>query len=160
MREIFHRVRRARGVAMDDDGSDATTDARERYVEDFGTPDAIECACDIVRSARGRGKKLAVASSGTRSSATRRLARRGSSDAFDVVVAVDDVASGRGKPAADVYALAAARLGVDPGRCVAHEDAVLGMESARGAGYARVVDARELSGHHPKAYPCAGPSEP
>ena len=127
VREIFHRVRRARGVGMDDDGSDATTDARERYVEDFGTPSAIECACDIVRRARGRGKKLAVASSGTRSSATRRLARRGSSDAFDVVVAVDDVASGRGKPAPDLYALAAARLGVDPGRCFAHEDSVLGI---------------------------------
>lgn len=160
VREIFHRVCRAQGVAMDDDGLDAMTDACERYVEDFGTPDAIECVCDIVRRARARGKKLAVASSGTRSSVTRHLARRGLLDAFDVVVTVDDVASGRGKPAPDLYALAAARLGVDPGRCVAYEDAVLGMESARRAGYARVVDVRELSGYHAKAYPCAGPSEP
>jgi HAD superfamily hydrolase (TIGR01509 family) len=55
---------------------------------------------------------------------------------FRVTVSVDDVA--RGKPAPDIYLLAAERLGVDPARCVAVEDSASGVRSARAAGM-RVV---------------------
>lgn len=40
----------------------------------------------------------------------------------------------RGKPAPDIYLLAAERLGVSPARCLALEDAPLGVESAVAAG--------------------------
>ena len=42
--------------------------------------------------------------------------------------------SPRGKPAPDVYLEAAARLGVDPARCVAVEDSASGIRSAHAAG--------------------------
>ncbi len=56
---------------------------------------------------------------------------------------IDDVENG--KPAPDLYLLAAKKLGVDPTKCVAYEDAGLGMESARRAGMA-VVDVRDMQG--------------
>ena len=56
---------------------------------------------------------------------------------------IDDVENG--KPAPDLNLLAAKKLGVDPTKCVAYEDAELGMESARRAGMA-VVDVRDMQG--------------
>lgn len=52
--------------------------------------------------------------------------------AFDVVASADEV--DRGKPAPDVYRLAAERLAVDPGRCLAIEDSTNGVRAANAAG--------------------------
>ena len=49
-----------------------------------------------------------------------------------VLVTADDVR--RGKPAPDPFLEAAARLGVDPHRCLVVEDAPAGLEAARAAG--------------------------
>jgi HAD superfamily hydrolase (TIGR01509 family) len=49
-----------------------------------------------------------------------------------LICSADDVA--RGKPAPDVYLLAANRLGVQPERCLAVEDSEFGAEAARSAG--------------------------
>lgn len=51
-----------------------------------------------------------------------------------VMVTADDVR--HGKPDPEPYRLAAQRLGVDPGRCLAVEDTVAGLRSARDAGCA------------------------
>lgn len=53
-------------------------------------------------------------------------------DAFDVVVAGDDVVNG--KPHPEAYLKAAELLGVDPSHCVAFEDSVPGLASAEAAG--------------------------
>jgi HAD superfamily hydrolase (TIGR01509 family) len=55
---------------------------------------------------------------------------------FDVVVCAADVA--RTKPDPEGYLLAAAKLGVDPWRCIALEDSPNGVAAAEAAGY-RVV---------------------
>ncbi len=55
---------------------------------------------------------------------------------FDVVVCGADVH--HAKPHPEGYLLAAARLGVDPGRCIALEDSPNGVAAAEAAGY-RVV---------------------
>ena len=52
--------------------------------------------------------------------------------AFDVVVAVDDVI--HGKPHPEPYQKAAALLGLDPQDCIAVEDSVTGLRSAEAAG--------------------------
>ena len=105
------------------------------------------------RNAKARGKRVAVASSGVKTTVLEHLEHHGLLDLFEVVVTCEDVT--RGKPAPDLYALAAEKLGVAPERCCAYEDAVLGVESARAAGYKRVVDVRAMSGYHPTDYLCS-----
>lgn len=53
-------------------------------------------------------------------------------DAFDVIVAGDDVT--RGKPDPEAYEKAAALLGFDPKHCIAFEDSSTGLASAEAAG--------------------------
>jgi beta-phosphoglucomutase-like phosphatase (HAD superfamily) len=53
-------------------------------------------------------------------------------DLFQTIVAADDVSAT--KPAPEPYLTAAARLGVAPESCVAVEDSVPGLQSARAAG--------------------------
>ncbi|WP_017569611.1 HAD family hydrolase [Nocardiopsis halotolerans] len=58
-------------------------------------------------------------------------------DNFDDSVAGDEVEAN--KPHPDPYLRAARRLGVDPGRCVAFEDSVVGVASAADAGCVTVA---------------------
>jgi HAD superfamily hydrolase (TIGR01509 family) len=53
-------------------------------------------------------------------------------DAFDVIVAGDDVL--RGKPHPEPYLKAAEQLGFRPERCIAFEDSISGITSAEAAG--------------------------
>ncbi|GLW08427.1 haloacid dehalogenase [Microtetraspora sp. NBRC 13810] len=92
----------------------------------------------IARANHGR-VPLAVASGGTRAAVEASLRAAGVQELFPIVVTKDDVA--RGKPAPDVYLLAAERLGTRPGECVAYEDTDEGMTAALAAGM-RVIDVR------------------
>lgn len=53
----------------------------------------------------------------------------------------------RRKPAPDVYLLAAERLGVDPGRCVALEDSHHGVQAAQAAGMRVITIPNPVSVH-------------
>lgn len=63
---------------------------------------------------------------------------------FKAVVTADDVA--RGKPHPETYLKAAAALGVAPEDCVGYEDALLGMQSIRAAGFMKAVDVTRIPG--------------
>jgi HAD superfamily hydrolase (TIGR01509 family) len=89
-------------------------------------------AVDAARELRSRGVPVAVASSSPRERLERTLGRAGLLDAFDVVVAGDEVE--HGKPAPDMFLLAAARLGVRPGTCIVVEDSPPGVQAGRAAG--------------------------
>jgi HAD superfamily hydrolase (TIGR01509 family) len=79
---------------------------------------------------------LGLASSANRNLIDAALELSGLAPLFRVTVSSEEVP--RGKPAPDVYLEAAARLGVEPGRCAAVEDSHSGIRSARAAGL-RVV---------------------
>lgn len=79
-----------------------------------------------------RGLKLGVATSGHRRYVTLALRTLGVEDRFQAVATGDEVT--RGKPAPDVFLLAAERLGVPPAGCLVLEDAPLGVAAARAAG--------------------------
>lgn len=79
-----------------------------------------------------RSLPLGVATSGHRRYVSLALRTLGIADRFAAVVTGDDVS--RGKPAPDVYLMAAERLGVKPTRCIALEDTPLGLAAARAAG--------------------------
>jgi HAD superfamily hydrolase (TIGR01509 family) len=105
-------------------------------------PDAVGAATEL----RARGVRLAVASSSPRERLDRTLARAGLS--FPVTVAGDEVE--HGKPAPDMFLAAAARLEVEPSRCVVVEDSAPGVAAGRAAGMptlgVRRVDHADLSG--------------
>lgn len=75
--------------------------------------------------------RVAIATSCTAALAAARIRHTGL-QVPEVLVTADDVAVGKPDPAP--YLLAASRLGVDPTRCLAVEDAPAGLASARAAG--------------------------
>ncbi|MFN8110454.1 MAG: HAD family phosphatase [Thermoleophilia bacterium] len=89
-----------------------------------------------VRALAGRWP-LAVASSSPAELIEAALAAAGLRDAFAHVVSSEAVP--RGKPAPDVYLLAARRLGAPAGRCVAVEDSGNGILAGLAAGMAVVA---------------------
>ena len=88
-----------------------------------------------VRVARTR--PVRVASGGERKVVQRTLELLGLGKTFPVVVTCEDVT--RGKPAPDMFLLAAERMGVPASDCVVFEDSALGIESAERAGMASVL---------------------
>jgi HAD superfamily hydrolase (TIGR01509 family) len=90
--------------------------------------DAVEAA----RELRARGVAVAVASSSPRERLHRTLARAGLLDAFDVTVAGDEVE--HGKPAPDMFLVAAERLGAAPEDCIVVEDSPPGVAAGVAAG--------------------------
>ena len=85
---------------------------------------------------------VAIVTSCTRDLARARIVAAGI-DVPDVVVTADDVRNG--KPDPEPFALGAARLGLDPTRCLVVEDAPAGLASGRAAGCATLA----VSGTHP-----------
>ena len=86
----------------------------------------------LVRSLAEAGVPIAVCSSSVSPWVDACLSKIGIIDAFDAIVTGTDVE--HGKPAPDIYLLAAERLGIDPGLCLAIEDAPAGIQSAQNAG--------------------------
>ncbi|KAI8468471.1 MAG: HAD-like domain-containing protein [Monoraphidium minutum] len=101
----------------------------------------------IIEEGRARQLPMGVVSGGEPQVVEKMLGTASLGDAFKVVVSSKDVE--HAKPAPDVYLLAAERLGVEPGACVAYEDAPLGLESARRAGYLGAIDVT-ASEQHPE----------
>ena len=88
-------------------------------------------AKELLKELRKRRVKTALVTMSLRSMALQVVDAMGF-DAFDVVVAGDDVV--HGKPHAEPYLKAARLLGVEPGECVAFEDSISGILSAEAAG--------------------------
>ncbi|MBI1349916.1 MAG: HAD-IA family hydrolase [Actinomycetales bacterium] len=110
------------------------------FMERLHLIDPLEHVIEVARQYHGR-LPLAVVTGGYRDVVVPTLDAAGITDLFDIIVTADDVVNS--KPAPDLYALAAQRLGVDPQRCLAYEDSDIGMASARDAGIGRVVDIRD-----------------
>ena len=93
-------------------------------------------ADDVVRRIAGRWP-LGLASSSPTRLIGAALAATGLTDVFGATLSTEETE--RGKPAPDVYLAVAARLGLDPARCVAVEDSSNGVRSAAAAGMAVVA---------------------
>jgi beta-phosphoglucomutase family hydrolase len=75
---------------------------------------------------------VGIASGGPRNVVRRSLELSGLASLFPVVVSADDVT--HGKPAPDMFLLAAKQMGVPPKECLVFEDAEPGMRAAEAAG--------------------------
>ena len=87
---------------------------------------------EILAFFREKGVKMAVASSSTRDVVGHNLGSSGIRDYFDAVVTGEEVT--QGKPAPDIFLLAAERLGLPPSACTVYEDALTGIRAAHAAG--------------------------
>jgi HAD superfamily hydrolase (TIGR01509 family) len=105
----------------------------ERVLEQFRdgvTP--MPGALALLGRLKKQGCPLAIASNAYSEYIDTALRGLGMTDFFPVQVGIDRVT--RGKPAPDVYLLAAQELGVDPARCLVFEDSVVGVQAAASAG--------------------------
>ena len=86
---------------------------------------------ELVAELRARGLKRALATSGERRYVAMVMSELNLDGAFDATVVAEDVT--RGKPAPDVYLLAAERLGLPLAQCLVLEDAPNGVAAAGAA---------------------------
>ena len=86
----------------------------------------------LINELRRLGVPVAVASASLRAWVDATLRGLGLQDAFDATVSASEVANA--KPAPDLYLAAADRLGLPPERCLAVEDTLAGVRSAKAAG--------------------------
>jgi len=100
----------------------------------IGSPQALELIGPVVAFARTASKThpVALASGGTRDVVRSTLAKTGLAPLFPIVVTADDVV--HGKPAPDMFLLAARLMGVAPAHCLVFEDGEPGIEAAEAAG--------------------------
>jgi pseudouridine-5'-monophosphatase len=99
------------------------------------TAQAMPGARELTAALHDRGVPVAVATSSARPVYELKTTHHRPWFArFDVVVTGDDPRIAHGKPAPDIYLLAARELGIEPARCVAVEDAPAGVDAARAAG--------------------------
>jgi HAD superfamily hydrolase (TIGR01509 family) len=90
-----------------------------------GADKLVQALCDA-------GSPRAIVTSSSRKTAEKHLALVGIRSQFDLIVTRDDVL--RGKPAPDLYVLAARHLGLQPENCIAIEDSNPGVAAANAAG--------------------------
>lgn len=94
--------------------------------------------CDEILSMfRRRGVKMAVASSSEISQIQSNLRIAGIENYFDAVVSGFNIA--HGKPAPDIFLLAAEKLALAPEECYVFEDAVSGIEAGHAAGMSAIM---------------------
>jgi HAD superfamily hydrolase (TIGR01509 family) len=101
------------------------------YLEMVAQIGPIEPVVAIVHEFYGR-LPMAVASGGRRSIVVKTLDALGLVDKFEAIIGSEDYVNG--KPAPDPFLTAAARLGVEPAKCLVFEDTRIGTTAAEAAG--------------------------
>lgn len=92
-------------------------------------------AVELVRALSQRGVPIAVATSSHRHMFDLKTRRHGDwFGLFDRIILGDDPRIEQGKPAPDIFLLAASELGAKPETCIVFEDAPAGVEAALAAG--------------------------
>ena len=122
------------GLTLDPEA--VTTSQRLEYERFLPTVRPIAEVVELALRVRA-SRPVSVASGGERNVVRRTLALIGLGETFPVVVTAEDVT--HGKPAPDMFLLAAERMGVPPTECVVFEDSVLGLEAAKRAQMAAVL---------------------
>jgi HAD superfamily hydrolase (TIGR01509 family) len=107
--------------------------AAEQYKRYKQLEARVQPVAEVVAFAREVKKyaPVSVASGSLRASVLHTLSLIGATDIFDVIVTPEDVE--HGKPAPDMFLLAAQKMGIPPSACLVLEDAELGFEAARRA---------------------------
>lgn len=108
----------------------------EAYIDECGV-EPKPMMLETLEAIRERGLRIGLATATEEPRARKYLAMVGAEGYFDAITCASMVK--RGKPAPDIYLLAARRLGVTPGEAIAVEDAPSGIRSAYEAGLIPVM---------------------
>lgn len=122
------------GLALDPQG--VAERQRAEYQRLLPQVQPITPVVEFLRSVAGQ-HPVSVASGSDAATVHRTLELLGISELFSCVVTAFDVP--RGKPAPDLFLLAASRMGISPADCLVFEDSVLGIEAANRAGMGSVL---------------------
>lgn len=131
-----------------DAGVEEMTARREQMILDIMRDEkvcAIKGIPELLKSIKSKGMKTSVASSSSYELINMILSKLGIAEYFDSITSGADVK--RGKPAPDVFILAAKRIGVLPDRCVVVEDSENGVKAAVSAGMTAVGYINPTSGN-------------
>lgn len=120
-------------------GFDGLSDEKEAIYREIYAPTIRPVAGlpELLERLAAAGVRCAVGSSGCTANVDFVLDKCGIGAYFSLRITGDMVT--RCKPDPEIYATAAARLGLAPERCLVFEDAKAGIEAARRAGIGRVV---------------------
>jgi HAD superfamily hydrolase (TIGR01509 family) len=139
LRTVGISSKKTRELLLDEFGSDFPYDSvREEFrrlikkeIEKSGVPKkyGLDYLLDRLAAAK---IPLAVATSTRRARALEMLRKADILDRFSVVVCGDDVING--KPAPDIFLLAAEKLGTPPSACAGFEDSPAGLQGLYSAG--------------------------
>ena len=120
----YHAVRELRREIM------------EAYIDEYGV-EAKPGLLPLLEALKARGIRIGLATATPEPRARKYLRMVGAEKYFDAVTCSSMVK--KGKPAPDIYLLAAERTGVLPGEALAVEDAPSGVQSAHAAGIRTVL---------------------
>lgn len=137
-REMIAMLAAAQGVDVDPAAVAARRD--EAYLRRAHQIGEVRAVTDVLRRHHGQ-RRTALATGGARRTVTSTATALGLLELFDVVLTREDVQ--RGKPAPDLFLLAAERLGVEARGCLVFEDSDEGLAAAEAAGM-DAVDVRPL----------------
>lgn len=129
-REIVARLALSHGVPVD---ANAVAEEKEDlYLTLLDKVARIERVCLVAEAAAREGRIVACVSGGRRAIVEHTLDLIGVRSIMKAVIGAEDYA--RGKPSPDPFLAAAARLGVEPTRCLVFEDTGTGEQAAHAAG--------------------------
>jgi beta-phosphoglucomutase-like phosphatase (HAD superfamily) len=111
------------------------------YMRNLSLVQEVKPVVSIARAWKGK-IPLSVASGGSRENVQATLESIGLCRLFDHIITREEVTEG--KPAPDLFLLAAQKMNVLPSECVVFENSEEGLEGARRAGM-RCVDVREMN---------------
>ncbi len=103
-------------------------------------------AAEFLRDLASKGIVCAIATSNSRELVDAVVDALGVNDSFPVIVTACE--AGKGKPAPDIFLLAAQKLGVKPESCIVFEDIANGLFAGKSAGMRTCVMWDEHSAHH------------
>ncbi len=136
--DIVENLNRLHGLHME--AHRVAEEKREHYAYLLETEHLplIPETISLVRRLREQGIPYAIGTGSMPSGAHATLRSAGIEELFPLLVTPEDVPPGRGKPAPDIFLLAAECMGVRPEACVVFEDADPGIRAAQAAGMAWV----------------------
>lgn len=134
--EFIQAFNQTFGFTIDEQSVDA--ERQQHFANLIDQVQAVQAVAAIAQANYGK-VPMAVASNGQRSVVESTVEAIRLRSLFETIVTLNDVEFG--KPAPDLFLLAAERMGIPPSECIVYEDSDLGLEAARRAGM-RWVDVR------------------